>query len=113
MKDIHRGGIFLARLARKEDGVTRTRAVLVVSNDIGNRHSGTVTVLPVTSRNVGRVYPFEILLPPGTANLSNISKVKADQIRTLDRDNIIKFVGSLEENVLSSVEQAIRIHLGL
>lgn len=113
MTNIHRGDVFLARLAQKEAGVTRTRPVLVVSNDIGNLHSGTVTVLPITFRQCDRAYPFEVRLPPGTANLSQTSKVKADQIRTLERSQLVKFVGSLETPMLTSVGQAVRIHLAL
>ena len=113
MTSIHRGDVFLARLARKESGVTHTRPVLVVSNDIGNRHSGTVTVLPITFRHSDRVYPFEVRLPAGTANLSQTSKVKADQIRTLDRSQLVKFVGTIETSMLAGVEQAVRIHLAL
>ena len=111
--EINRGGIFLTKLAQPDTRVTKTRPVLVISNDIANQHSGTVTVLPITSRNLVNVYPFEIVLPQGAGNLSKASKVKTDQIRTIDRCNIIKFIGALEEKTMMEIEQALKIHLSL
>ena len=60
--------------------ISKTRPVLVVSNNINNRYAGTVTVLPITSKKLNKMYPFELLLPKGTGNLPKDSKVKADQI---------------------------------
>lgn len=110
---IKRGEIYLTRLAGKIPGVTRTRLVLVISNDIGNRHSGTITVLPMSSQNLSQTYPFEVVLPKGAGNLSRASKVKTDQIRTLDRSNIIKYLGTVEKAFLLEIEKALRIHLAL
>jgi mRNA interferase MazF len=110
---IKRGEIFLTRLTQKDPGVTKTRPVLVVSNDISNQHSGTVTVIPITARNFSSVYPFEVLLPKGAGNLSKDSKVKTDQIRTLDRSKIIKHIGTVEDSIMKAVEAALKIHLSL
>jgi mRNA interferase MazF len=111
--EINRGGIFLTRMAQPDNGVMKTRPVLVISNDIANQHSGTVTVLPITSRNLANIYPFEIELSRGSANLSKTSKVKTDQIRTIDRSNLIKFVGAIEEKKLMEIESALKVHLGI
>jgi mRNA interferase MazF len=111
--EINRGGVFLTKLAQPDAQVTKTRPVLVISNDIANQHSGTVTVLPVTSRNLAKVYPFEIMLPQGAGNLSKASKVKTDQIRTIDRSKILKFVGAIEEKTMMEIEKALKIHLAL
>ena len=110
---INRGEIFLTKLSQKKPRITKTRPVLVISNDISNQHSGTVTVLPITSRNLSSVYPFEVVLPQGTGNLSKASKIKTDQVRTLERSSIIKYVGTVEKKVMAAVESALKIHLGL
>jgi mRNA interferase MazF len=112
--NIKRGEICLAALdpvVGKE--ISKTRPVVVVSNDVNNRFSGTVTVLPVTSKKLDKVYPFEVFLPKGSANLPKDSKVKADQIRTLDKSRIVSTIGLLGGADLKLVERAIRIHLGL
>ena len=110
---INRGEIFLTKLAQPNKGVMKTRPVLVISNDIANQHSGTVTVLPITSRNLAKIYPFEIVLPQGAGNISKLSKVKTDQIRTIDRSNMVKFVGAVDEKTIQDIESALKIHLAL
>lgn len=46
------------------------RPVLVVSDDAMNALLPVVNVLPITSRKPGRrIYPNEVFLPSGTANL--------------------------------------------
>ena len=59
--NIKRGDIFLATLdpvVGRE--IAKTRPVVVVSNNVNNKYSGTVTVLPITSQNLNKVYPFEL-----------------------------------------------------
>ena len=111
---ISRGGIYLAALdpvVRRE--LSKTRPVVVVSNDKNNQFSGTVTILPVTSKNIRKVYPFEVSLDKGAGNLPKDSKVKADQIRTLDKSRIVKFIGMLEQDHIAQIEEAMKVHLAL
>jgi mRNA interferase MazF len=112
--NIKRGGIYLAVLdpvIGRE--IAKTRPAAVISNDKSNEFSGTVTILPITSQHLGATYPFEVFLPQGTANLPKDSKVKADQIRTLDKSRLIKFIGALDEKEMDVMEKAVKIHLDL
>lgn len=84
---------------------------MVVSNDKNNAFSGTVTVLPITSKNLRKICPFEVFLAKGEANLPKNSKVKADQIRTLDKSRLVKFIGTLDENQIEQSDNATKIHL--
>ncbi|MCD6274293.1 MAG: type II toxin-antitoxin system PemK/MazF family toxin [Deltaproteobacteria bacterium] len=107
-----KGGIYLATLdpvIGRE--ISKTRPVVVVSNDQNNKFSGTVTILPITSKNINKIYPFEVLLKKGSANLPKNSKARADQIRTLDKSRIVKFIGALEKTEMCRIEKAIKIHL--
>jgi mRNA interferase MazF len=111
---IERGEIHIAALdpvVGKE--ISKTRPVVVVSNDVNNRYSGTVTVLPLTSGNLDKIYPFEVFLPPGSGNLPKHSKVKADQIRTLDKARLVKRIGKLGDDEIREIEKAMRVHLDL
>ena len=92
--------------------IAKTRPVVIISNDINNQYSGTVTVLPITSKNLNKIYPFEVKLPKGAGKLPKNSKVKADQIRTLDKRRLIKYVGKLGEEEIARIETALQIHLG-
>jgi len=91
--------------------ISKTRPALIVSNDINNRFSGTLTVLPITSKNLQKIYPFEVFLQKGMGNLPKDSKVKADQIRTLDKRRFVKFIGAVAADIMQRVETALMIHL--
>jgi len=93
--------------------ISKTRPVVVVSNDKNNEFSATVTILPLTSRNLQKIYPFEVFLPKGAGNLPKDSKVKADQIRTLDKSRLLTLIGKLEREEIIQIEKAMKIHLEL
>ncbi len=111
---IKRGCVYLAALDPVVGNeIAKTRPVVVVSNNISNKFSGTVTVLPLTSKNLRKIYPFEVFLRKGTGNLPKNSKVKTDQIRTLDKSRLIKLIGELGTKDTQTIEKALKIHLEL
>lgn len=110
---IRRGGCYLAGLdPALGHEISKTRPVMVISNEKNNIFSGTVTVIPITSQNLKKIYPFEVFLAEGAGNLPKNSKIKADQIRTLDKTRLIKFIGMLQEEQIHQIEKAVKIHLG-
>lgn len=109
---IKRGEVYLANLdsvVGRE--IAKTRPVVIVSNDQNNEFAGTVTVLPITSGNLEKIYPFEVLLPKGTGNLPKDSKVKANQIRTLNRTRMVKWIGLLPMDIIERIDKAMKLHL--
>ncbi|MBU2509839.1 type II toxin-antitoxin system PemK/MazF family toxin [bacterium] len=111
---MERNGIYVANLDPTiGHEISKTRPVIVVSNNINNRLSGTVSVLPIISTNLKKIYPFEVFLAKGIGNLPKNSKVKADQIRTLDKKRIIKHIGTLENMEMKKIDEALLIHLSL
>jgi len=109
-----RGDIYYAGLSPAVGSeMDKRRPVLIVSNDASNRAATTVTILPLTS-NVVRVYPFEVLLNPEVSGLAKLSKVQAQQVRTISKQRIIgELVGSLKEDVMVLIDAALKLHLGL
>lgn len=111
---IKRGAVYLAALDPViGNEIAKTRPVVVISNDKNNEFSGTVTVLPMASKSLRKTYPFEVYLNKGKANLPKNSKVKADQIRTLDKARLVKPIGELGKPDVQAIEKALRIHLEL
>ena len=111
--NIKRGNVFLASLdPTVGNEINKTRPVIVISNDVNNEFSNTITVIPLTSNTI-KIYPFEIFLKSGVANLPKDSKARTDQIRTIDKSRIIKEIGSLPSIIVSDLENAIKIHLNL
>jgi mRNA interferase MazF len=98
MKTSYRWHIFLANLEPiigSEQG--RTRPVLVISEEEINQILPVVNVLPITSRKPGRtVYPNEVFLQTGIGNLSHDSLILCYQIRTLDKQRLIKEIGEID-----------------
>ncbi len=110
---IKQGEIYLACLDPVVGAeMSKSRPVAVVSNNLNNEFSGTVTILPITS-STGKIYPFEVLLRKGTGNLPKDSKAKADQIRTLDKSRLKQRIGALSSADIAEIQKAIKIHLDL
>ena len=110
---MQKGDIFRAKLDPVVGSETaKTRPVLIVSNDVNNQYGATVTVLPVTS-STAKVYPFEVLLDVNEGGLRNESKVKANQIRTIDKTRLGNRIGQLNSAKMKAVELAILIHLDI
>ena len=64
--------------------ISKTRPVLIASNDINNKFAATVTIIP-TTLSTEKIYPFEVFLPSGECGLANDSKAKANQIHSIDK----------------------------
>jgi mRNA interferase MazF len=93
--------------------IGKKRPALIVSNNINNKLAETVTVLPFTSSPMKKVYPFEVSILKGTAGLTQDSRVKADQIRTVDKMRLKTYRGSLPADILLQVETALKVHLNM
>jgi mRNA interferase MazF len=109
-----RGDIYYANLSPAVGSeIAKRRPILVVSNDANNRAATIITILPITS-NVSKVYPFEVLLSCENSGLPKVSKVQAQQIRTVSKQRIEgDVVGELNEELMQLVDAAMRLHLGL
>jgi mRNA interferase MazF len=91
----------------------KTRPVLVLSDTRLNHILPVVNVLPITSRKLNRrIYPNEAQVPVGTAGLDVESIVLCYQIRTLDKQRLIKRLGVLSETRLrTDIIAALRFQL--
>lgn len=93
--------------------MAKRRPALIVSNDENNEFAQTVSIVPITSAAAARAYPFEVLLPRDAGGLRLDSRAKANQIRTVDKLRLRRFVGTLPPEYVTQVRQALRIHLNL
>jgi mRNA interferase MazF len=86
----------------------------VIQNDTSNRYDGTTIVAPITSTVRLPLSPVHVLLPadPSTG-LSVLSVAVFNQIRTADHRRLVKKLGEIDAAVLTEVDQAIQISLGL
>lgn len=113
MSRILKGEIYLANLSPTVGSeISKTRPVLIVSNDVNNQYAATVSIVPITS-TTSKIYPFEVFLPKDEGSLINDSKAKCNQIRTIDKQRIEKRFGTVSESKLTEIEDAILTHLGI
>jgi mRNA interferase MazF len=95
----------------------KRRPAVIVSNDRANATAdrlgrGVVTVVPVTS-NVGRIYPFQTLLPAVDSGLKQDSKAQAEQIRSIAVERVGPILGRVPAAAMTDLDNAIRLHLQL
>lgn len=90
----------------------KTRPAVVLQNDLANRSSPTVTVVPISSR-AERVYPFQVRIPAGEGGLRQTSKVLCEQIRTVSRQRLGQRLGELPPERLNEIREALDRHLWL
>ena len=111
-KMVRRGDIWMADLrigaVGSEQG--KIRPVLVVQNNIGNKHSPTVTVVPLTSRTKNNLPTHVILNEPC---LPSRSIALVEQIRTIDKSRLIRHIGRISESIMNQINEAIAIQVGL
>lgn len=114
MMEIKRGEVFYADLSPVvgcEQG--GTRPVLIVQNDIGNKHSPTVIAAAITSKQDKSTLPTHITIKGDSCGLAKDSVVLLEQIRTIDKQRLRERTGKLETDDLAKINQALNISFGL
>lgn len=111
--EIKRGQIYYADLSpvigSEQGGL---RPVLIISNDIGNRHAPIVIAATITSQIRKYRLPTQVLIH--SCGLRLESMVECEQIRTLDKRRLLTLIGTItDENLLAEIDKAIKISLGV
>ena len=101
MKDTwlyRRGDIYLVNLGNRfgsEQG--GCRPVLIIQNNVGNYYAPTLIVAPITSRHFKKAkQPTHVALV-GVDNLTSPSVVLMEQILTIDKSRVIKYIGKVSD----------------
>lgn len=93
--------------------IRKTRPALVIQNDMGNKYSPITIVAAITSRFEEPPYPTDVIVEPEESGLSLRSAVVLNQIRSIDRQRLVKRLGHAGSKTMDRVDQAIQISLGL
>ena len=115
---VRRGDVVSVDLGGPNDDDTRggeiykTRLAVVIQNDVGNKHSVTIIVAPISGGHTN--YPFHVNLPGSMDELYKDLHVQLDQICTVDiQERIVDKHGTVSPSQMEKIEDAIRISLGL
>ena len=111
---IRRGDIFYADLrpvvGSEQGGV---RPVLIIQNDVGNRHSPTVICAAITSQMNKAKLPTHIELSAKRYDMERDSVILLEQLRTVDKRRLKDRVCHLDEDMMRQVNKGLMISLEL
>lgn len=111
MSEIKFGDIYLAHLVGDGHEQRGKRAVIIVQNDMGNLHSPTVEIIPLSARiNKARHLPTHVFVKADKlTGLRMDSLALAEQPKTIDKTKLIHRIGSVGHDTLVALGNARRI----
>lgn len=101
------GDIYITRLDMQPEGSLQAgiRPVIVISNDMANKFSPVVTVIPVTSKVKKKKLPTHVHL--NDCGLDGPCTAMAEQITSIDKDRLGKWIGSIKNTVCPRMTQSV------
>lgn len=109
-----RGDMYYADLGKgigsEQEGY---RPVVIIQNNVGNKHSPTVIIASITSKRDAKAkLPTHYLI--GAENgLELPSLVLLEQLRTIDKRRLNSFIGHLPEKHIQGINHALAVSVGL
>ena len=111
---IRRGDIYYADLrpvvGSEQGGV---RPVLIIQNDIGNKHSPTVICAALTSKMNKAKLPTHVELNTKRCDMIRDSVILLEQLRTIDKQRLKERICHIDDELLKDVDRALMISLEL
>ena len=111
---MRRGDIYYADLrpviGSEQGGI---RPVLIIQNDVGNKHSPTVICAAITSKMNKAKLPTHIELSARRYHMVKDSVILLEQLRTIDKRRLKDKVCHLDSAMLDKVNHALEISLEL
>lgn len=88
------------------------RPVLIIQNDTGNLHSPTVIVAAITGRRKKTHMPVHVLITAEESGLPLDSIVLTEQVRTLEKSRLTRYLGRLTDEAMARIDQALARSIG-
>src|SRR5659263_133328 len=112
-KTIYRGDMYYANLSpaigSEEDGI---RPIIVIQNNVGNRHSPTIVVAAITSVISKAKLPTHYTIQ-AINGLEKDSLVLLEQVRTIDRKRLGKYIVILDDKYIKGIDRDLAINMVL
>jgi len=111
---IRRGDIYYADLrpvvGSEQGGV---RPVLIIQNDVGNKHSPTVICAAITSRMNKAKLPTHVELNTRRCAMIKDSVILLEQLRAIDKQRLKEKICHIDEELQQRVDEALMVSLEL
>ncbi len=109
-----RGEIYLANLepvvGSEQGGI---RPVVILQNNVGNKHSPTTIAAPITTKRVPNSLPIHVFVFATRSGLPQDSCVLLEQIRVLDKSRLTEKIGRVNAVTMDYIDAALKISVGL
>ena len=89
------------------------RPVLIIQNDVGNKHSPTVICAAITSRMNKAKLPTHVELSARSCAMVKDSVILLEQLRTIDKQRLRERICHIDEELQQRVDEALRVSLEL
>ena len=87
--------------------------MLIVQNDVGNRHSPTVICAAITSRMNKAKLPTHVEIDARRYQIVKNSVVLLEQVRTIDKQRLRDLVCHLDKEIMNRVDEALKVSFEL
>lgn len=107
--DIKRGQIYLADLGEGIGSEQKGfRPILVIQNYMGNRYSSTTIIACITTKKADKLLPTHCRISKDNINnLNQDSIVLLEQIRTIDKARLKKYIGELMSYDMNRIDKGL------
>jgi len=89
------------------------RPLLIISNNKGNARSNTVIAAIITSQMRSKARLPTHCYVKAQQGLSQDSLVLLEQLRTIDKRRLKKYIGTLDGETMSKIDRALAVSIGL
>ena len=79
------------------------RPCLILQTNAAGDYGKTTIIVPITTKKIDKIYPFEVKMNASFKNgLRELSKIKFDQVRVIDKTRLIKKIGIAEKRYFNA-----------
>ena len=112
-RQIKRGDIYLYNFGIENRGSlqSKRRAVVVVSNAKNNKFSSVILICPITSSQTKKKLPTHLKVDYKNAGLLKESIVLCEQIHSIEKCKLEKFIGSLTVDDKRKLNKALQVSI--
>lgn len=113
---VHRGDVFYAHLVGDGNIQDGTRPVIIVSNELNNKHSPTVNIVPLTSSMRKKPLPVHVAINPNEepeSGLTMHSIALGEQVMIINKTSLREKRGKISSRIMEKIQIVLQIQLGI
>lgn len=82
------------------------RPAVIIQNDVGNRYSPTIQVVPLTSKRTKADLPTHVIIPANVGRLKKDSIAQCEGQRPINKSDISGYIGKLPDEYMARISVA-------